>query len=78
MVIFDRFRYGFADCLVAREMDDGVDILFCKDCVQGFAVQHVHFIESRCFAGDRFDPVQHFRLAVGVVVDDDHFLACFQ
>ena len=78
MVIFDRFRYGFADRFVAREMDDRVDVFFFEDSVQCFAVQHVHFIESRCFAGDRFDPVQHFRFAVRIVVDDDDFLTCFQ
>ena len=75
VVVFQRFMHRFAYRFESGKVDDGINLLFFKDAVDGRLVQQVCLIKNRANAGDFFDAVEDLRLGVGKVIDDNDFFA---
>ena len=76
VVVFKRLLCGFADCFVARKVNDCVDFLCVEEGVHAIAVAYIHFVEFRACAADCFDAVYDHSLGVVKIVGDDNVIAC--
>ena len=78
LIIVQRDLGGLPYRLESGEVDDGVDILFGEDFVQGLAVADVGLVETEIFAGYLFYLFKRFSRTVAKVVDDDDLAAGLQ
>ena len=63
---------GFADRFQSGKMDHRVDLVFGEDPVDPFPVEQVDLIEPEILPGDFADAVEHFRLGIDKIVEDDN------
>ena len=77
-VIFDGHTGGFADSLIARKMDHGINLLFFKNLFETLAVTNVLLIKFRAFTCDLLDAVNHHLLGIVEIVSDHHIVSCIQ
>lgn len=75
LVVFPRFGDGFTNSLVAGKMDDSVKCFGIEEGTDDRAVADVADYEARAFAGNRLDPVERLRRAVGQIVQNGHGVA---
>ena len=71
-IVFFGDGYGLAHRLHTGKMDNAVNGVLVKDLGQGFFVAHIQLIEQGPLAGDGLHPVQHLRVGVCQVVNDDN------
>ena len=74
VVIFNRLFDGFADRLESCKMDDSLAIKLAQGGSHGGLVANIALNASNFLAGDGLDAFQRFRMAIGEVVENDHFL----
>ena len=75
LVISERNLAGFADSLQTREMDAGIDFLRREDDLESRFIAEIRAVELEVLTGDLTDSVEHDRLRVDEIVDDDDVLA---
>ena len=68
VVVEKRFFDRFADGLEPRKVDHGVNLVIPERRNEFFLVANITFNEGRLRAGDCFNGVDHFGLAVGKIV----------
>lgn len=74
LVVFERLLDRLADRLVACEVDDCVDLVFCEDFSEFAAVADVSNVKGRVAACKTVDPKDRFDTAVREVVDNDNIV----
>lgn len=67
----------FTDSFESRKVDHGINFVFLERRDEFFLVANITFNEGRACAGDCFNSVNHFGLAVGEVVVKDCCMAGF-
>ena len=77
-VVVQRQAHRFAHGLQPGKVDDAVDGVFLEDPLQGGGIGGVRLIALDGLSGDLGDALGHDGAAVGVVVGDDHVVACIQ
>ena len=78
VVIFQRHRNRFTDCLQPGKMNDTSDVIFFKDRIECSTVTDVIFIENEILSRNLLDAFKGFFTGIDQVVDNNHPVSLVQ